>query len=176
MGATSANAVIPTITPGSSASVTIRSGALSLAIDPSTPARANISNGSRAVPIGVVRFTATNESVILNRIGFTLVTGVPQNIERLIITDGATTVGTANLIGRNGTSTLAIPVTIPLTVGKVLTVKADFARAGASLPGVIGDRIIVGVTSGINTQGVGLSSGSTLNATGSATFSEFIIN
>lgn len=179
IGGLSARAISAGITPTLGGTVTAVVGALSLANDTLlSPASQNVQNGTNDFRVGVIKFHATNEPIVINRIGFALLgTSSPQSVVRLTVTDNGVIVGTAVFAGnsRNATSTLFTPITVPQNGDKQLGVKVDFARVGPSLPGVLGDKIIIGVTSGINTQGTGTLSGNNILATGSATFNTFTI-
>ena len=60
----------------------------------------------------------------------------------------------------------------PKDADKDLTVKVDFAQIGTGFTGVQGDLIAIDAdTNGTNTQGTGVGSGSTIDATGSTAVS-----
>ena len=121
----------------------------------------------------MIRFHATNEGVNLNRVGLKLTNTASSSSADLVqvsIWNGATQVGTAVFTGSNtaATSTFATPVALPNNADLDLTVKVDFAQIGTGYTGVQGDLVAVDFNAAdtTGTQGTGVSSGITTNATG----------
>jgi len=177
-GATSGNTITATSAAGSTATITIGSAGLSVSTDASSPGYMVAAAGSTGSTIGAFRFTTTNEAVNLTRVGLQLsntASSTPSDLLVVKLFDGATQVGTATFVGSSNyaTSTLDSAVNIPANSDKTLTVKADFSAIGTGAAVTFsGHLVAVDVdVAGTNTQGVGASSGTTINATGSTTVS-----
>lgn len=177
-GVTSGSTVTPTgVATASSATMTIASGSLVVSTSPSSPSYAIAAAGSTGNTAAVVRFRATNEAVNLARLGLKLTNTASSSASDLVqvsIWDGATQVGTAVFTGTNtnATSTFPSAVVLPKDADKDLTVKVDFAQIGSGYTGVQGDLIAIDAdTNGTNTEGTGVGSGSTIDATGSTSVS-----
>ena len=175
-GVTSSNSITETVTAANGQVMTVKTGTLVASEDSTSPSYAIVQAGSAGVVNGVINFRASNEKVTLQRIGLQLTntaSSSASDIVQVTIWDGGTQVGSAVFVGSNtnATSTLSIPVEVPKDGDKDLTVKTDLAQIGTSKPGTQGALIAVDVdTNGTNTQGVG-ESGTTINATGSTSFS-----
>ena len=174
-GVTSGSSVvISTSFPvGPSALQTITTGTLVVSSSPSTPAYAIAAAGTTGNTVSVIRFHAANEGVNLSRLGLVLssASSSSSDLVQVSVWDGATQVGTAVFTGTSkyATSTFATPVSLPKDADKDLTIKVDFAQIGIGYTGVEGDLIKVDAdTNGTNTQGTGVSSGVTTNATGTS--------
>ncbi|MEI6346247.1 MAG: peptidoglycan-binding protein [bacterium] len=181
-GVTSSNSV----TVGGSASLgqyqTVGSAALVVAADASTPSYKLASAGSNGITVGVLKFTATNDAINLERVGLKLTNSAsssPSNLVSVTLFDGATAVGTAQFVGSNtvATSTLSSTVVVPKNSDKILTIKvnlADITNTGSGTgDGTEGAMIAVDNNASTDvggTRGTGVGSGSTINATGSTAF------
>jgi hypothetical protein len=184
-GVTSGNTL--TNTPGSTLTVisgngglmTTNKGSISVSLDPSSPIYRIVANGTTGATIGVFKFTSTNEAVNLSKISLRLSSDVassgPADIQQVTLWDGATQIGTATFTGTNrtATSTLTSIVTIPKDGHKEITIKGDIptlnSQAGIGTnvkPGAF-IQINLDQTDSTGTQGTGVDTGKTINATGS---------
>lgn len=175
-GVTSGSSVTATGGAATSAVQTVASGSLVTSTSPSSPSYALAAAGSTGVTAGVIRFRATNEGVNLSRIGLVLTSGASSDLVQVSIWDGATQVGTATFTGGStvATSTLSTVVVLPKDADKDLTVKVDLAQVGTGYTGTQGALIQVNnnaSTDTTGTQGTGVGSGLTVDATGSTTVS-----
>lgn len=174
-GVTSSNDVTETVTAANGQTMTIASGSLVVSTDSSSPSYGVVAAGSTGTTAGVLKFRATNEGVNLNRLGLKLTSGSASDLVSVSIWDGATQVGTAVFTGTSGyaTSTFATPVSLPKDADKTLTIKVDTAMVGTSQPGSQGSLIKVDFNGSdtTGTQGTGVGSGATINATGSTSVS-----
>jgi hypothetical protein len=176
-GVVSGSGVTATGAAATSAAQTIGTGSLVVTTSPSSPAYAIAAAGSTGNTAAVIRFRATNEGVNLSRLGLKISSTASSSASDLVqvsIWDGATQVGTAVFTGTNvnATSTFSSSVTLPKDTDKDLTVKVDLAQVGTSQPGTQGALIAIDAdTNGTNTQGTGISSGTTINATGTTAVS-----
>lgn len=178
-GVTSGSSVTATGSAATSQTQTIATGSLVTSLSPSAPSYMIAAAGSTGVTANVIRFRATNEAVNLSRIGLKLTNTASSSASDLVqvsIWDGATQVGTAVFTGSNtvATSTLSTTVLLPKDADKDLTVKIDFAQIGTGFTGVQGDLVAVDNNATVDstgTQGTGVSSGTTINATGSTAVS-----
>ncbi len=170
-GVTSSNNVTATGSTGAGQVMTVGTGSLVVSTDSSSPSYSVGAAGSTGTTVGVFKFRATNEAVNLSRLGLKLTSGSSSDLVQVTIWDGATQVGTATFTGGNSyaTSTFASAVALPKDTDKTLTVKADLAMVGTSQPGSQGSLIRVDFngSDSTGTQGTGVGSGNTINATGS---------
>lgn len=181
-GVTSSNSVTPTGTASLGQLQSVGSAALVVAADASTPSYKIASAGSNGVTVGVLKFTATNDAINLERVGLKLTNSAsssPSNLVSVTLFDGATAVGTAQFVGSNtvATSTLSSTVVVPKNSDKILTIKvnlADITNTGSGTgDGTEGALIAVDNNASTDvggTRGTGVGSGSTINATGSTAF------
>ncbi|MBI5003899.1 peptidoglycan-binding protein [Candidatus Kaiserbacteria bacterium] len=173
-GVASTQSITPTSSTGAAQTgntmTVTTSGALTVALDASSPSYAIAAGGSTGITLSSLRFTGTNEPMKIDRVALQL-TGVaatssPGNITQVTLWDGATQVGTAIFAGtRFATSTLSSSVIIPSNGYKILTVKGDLAGIGLSSAGTEGALIQVDYdgADSTGTRAVGQSSGSTIN-------------
>ena len=171
-GVTSSNSVTATGSTGPGGQImTVGAGSLVVSTDSSSPSYTVVASGSTGNTAGVFKFRATNEAVNLNRLGLRLTSGAASDLVQVSIWDGATQVGTAVFTGNStfATSTFATPVVLPKDTDKALTIKVDLAMVGTSQPGSQGSLIRVDFngSDSTGTQGTGVGSGNTINATGS---------
>ncbi len=170
-GVTSSNDVTETVSNSAGQTMTVASGSLIVSTDSSSPSYGVVAAGSTGTTVGVLKFRATNEAVNLNRIGLKLTSGSSADLVSVSIWDGGTQVGTAVFTGGStyATSTLNTSVVLPKDTDKTLTVKVDTSAVGTSQPGSQGSLIRVDFNGDdtTGTQGTGVGSGSTTNATGS---------
>jgi len=181
-GVTSSNSVTPSGTASLGQLQSVGSAALVVAADASTPSYKIASAGSNGVTVGVLKFTATNDAINLERVGLSLTNSAsssPSNLVSVTLFDGATAVGTAQFVGSNtvATSTLSSTVVVPKNSDKVLTIKvnlADITNTGSGTgDGTEGALIAVDNNASNDvggTRGTGVGSGSTINASGSTAF------
>ncbi|MFC1731274.1 peptidoglycan-binding protein [candidate division KSB1 bacterium] len=176
-GVTSSNSVVESVTASNGQLMTVAAVTLVASEDSVSPSYTIAAAGSTGVTNGVINFHAANEAVTLQRVGLTLTNTASSSSSDLVqvsLWDGSTQVGTAVFVGANtnATSTLTSTVSIPKDGDKDLTVKIDLAAIGTSQAGSQGALIAVDVnTNSTNTQGVGQDSGTTVNASGSTSFS-----
>ncbi len=168
-----------TITPTSSTAATqagntmtvASGGALTVALDSSSPSATLAAAGTSGVTLTALRFNGTNEDMKLDRIALQMSNGAasssPDNLTQVTIWDGATQVGTATFAGtRFATSTLSGNVIIPANGFKVLTVKGDLAGIGTGQATTTNGLVIEVDYDGSDSTGtraVGQQSGTTIN-------------
>jgi hypothetical protein len=171
-----------TVTSGS-----ITSGTLSVTTDPTSPAYNIVSAGSTGVVVGAYQFQATGEPITLSRVGLQLANTTPNlsspaDVEDVSLWNGSCELGTAIFAGTNTITALNIPssapsgcssgfATIPVNGMLTLTVKADLnpiVNGGSVLSGQLLsiNAHISTSNNNQNTQGVGVNSGTTYNASG----------
>lgn len=173
-GVTSGTTVVATGTATASATQTKAAGSLVVSLAPASPSYAIAAAGSTGNTASVIRFHAANEAVNLSRIALKLTStsASAADLVQVSIWDGATQVGTATFTGSNSvaTSTLSSTVVLPKDADKDLTVKVDLAQIGAGQTGTQGALIVVSINNAdsTGTEGTGVSSGSTVDATGTA--------
>lgn len=150
-------------------------GSLTFAKDSSSPSYALASAGASNVTLGVVKFTATDEAITLDRIALQLTAPAAStsvnDLTKVTLWDGATKVGEAIFTNtRFATSTLTGTFLIPKDTDKLLTIKGDLAAVGTSQVGTQGALILVDVDANdpTGTRGIGQSSGTTINHGASA--------
>ena len=168
-GLASGSLVTEVVVPSAGPTMTVASASLIVSEDPSSPSYKTVVAGSTGNVVSVFKFHASNEAITLQRIGLKLTEGLASDIKSVSIWRGSHLVGTAIFTGSNtnATSTLNTPVTISKDSDIAITVKVDLADADTSQPGPEGTLVVVDVdTNGMNTQGVGQESGTTVNASG----------
>jgi hypothetical protein len=152
-------------------------GTLSVTLDPSSPSYALGAGGTANVTLGVLKFSAINEDIRLDRVALQLsnstASSSASDLLSVGIYDGSTQVGTVVFSGsnRNATTTLTQTVIVPKDEDKILTLKGTLSTIGASQPGTQGALIQVDYDGNDvgGTRGIGMDSGSTINASGSDT-------
>lgn len=174
-GIQSSAAVVPTGSTGAGQTMTVAAaGTVVASTDASSPSYALGAASTQGVTLGVFKFRAANESVDLQRIGLKLTNTASSSAQDLIQVTlhnaSGAQIGTATFVGSNtnATSTLSSTLNLPKDTDVPVTVKGWLASVGTSEPGTTGHLIAVDVdTASTNTQGVGVQSGTTVNATGS---------
>jgi hypothetical protein len=170
-GVTSSNSITATGSTGAGQVMTVGSGSLVVSTDSSSPSASVAAAGSTGNTAAVFKFRATNEAVNLTRLALKLTSGSASDLIQVSVWDGATQVGTAVFTGGNtvATSTFNTPVSLPKDADKTLTVKVDLSQVGTSQPGTQGSVVKVDLNNNdtTGTQGTGVGSGNTINATGS---------
>ena len=152
-------------------------GTLSVSVDSSSPSYALAAAGTSGVTVGVVKLHASNENIMLSKLGLQLTNsgntkstgaGATTNsgvndLNQVYVYQGSTLVGTVTFTGTNvtATSTLLTPITLTKDTDVLLTIKSDIASISAGAAGGIGDVVKVDP---LNAQGSGASSGLTVNA------------
>lgn len=166
--------------------MTTSGGALTVALDSSSPSYTIAASNTTGNTVSVLRFHAATEDIALQTIALQMTgaSSTVSDVTRVTLWDGTTQIGEAtfgsgatNASGnRIATSTLTTNVIVPKDSDKVITVKVDLPTQGVSALGKPGALIQVdhaaasgGSTSG--TKGNGASSGQALYATGAATAS-----
>ena len=170
-GVSSGSTIYPTATANAGQTLTIAgAGTLAVAADSTSPSYTIAAAGTSNVTLGILRFTATNEDIRLDRVALELTdaSSSPADLTSVTLWDGATQVGSALFAGSSNyaTSTLTSTVTVPANGTKLITIKGSLAAVGTSQPGTQGDLIKVNydATDVDGTRGIGLSSGSTIDA------------
>ncbi|NUQ57219.1 MAG: peptidoglycan-binding protein [Candidatus Paceibacter sp.] len=146
-------------------------GTLTVEEDSSQPNYAAV-NANSSVEIGVIKFTAANEAINLRKLGLQLTNTASSSVSdltQLTLWDGSTQVGSLVLTGSTGTSTLTSDFIVPKDGSKLMKIKADLAAVGTALAGTQGAFIAVDYIGAGNAEGVGQSSGTTINSTSGAT-------
>ncbi len=173
-GITSSASVTPTGTGASQLGqlMTVGSSSLTVTKDASSPSYTVVSGGSTGVVVGVIKFTANNQAVNLQKVGLKLTntaSSSSSDLVRVTLWDGATQVGTA--VTFTGANTIAsstdLGLVLPKDSDKTLIVKADLAGIGTSESGTQGHLIAVDYQSA---QGTGSQSGTTIEGSGSTAF------
>jgi len=174
-GLTSSQSITPTSSTGAvqaGNTMTIATaGALTVALDASSPAYRVAAAGTTGVTLGALRFAATNEDMRIERVALQMsnsaASSSPDNLTQVTLWDGATQVGTALFAGtRYATSTLSSSVIIPANGSKTLTIKGDLAAIGVgqatSTSGILIEVDYDG-TDSTGTRAIGVASNSTVN-------------
>lgn len=138
---------------------------LNVTLDASSPAYKLVAAGTNDVVIGAYRLRASGESVMLQKIGLKLTNGVPGDLNKVTLYDGATKVGEVFFIfGSSASVTLLSNVLVPKDTDKVLTIKGDLSPIGTGETVTVSGHLVqVDFLSG---QGVGTTSGTVVNASG----------
>jgi hypothetical protein len=170
-GVTSSNSVTATGSTGTGQTMTIASGALVVSTDSSSPSYGVVAAGTSGNVAGVYKFRASNEAVNLNRLGLKLTSGSASDLVQVSVWYQGQQVGSAVFTGSSAyaTSTFASPIVLPKDTDATVTVKVDAASVGTSQPGSQGSLIKIDFngSDSTGTQGTGVGSGNTINATGS---------
>ncbi|MBI5645130.1 hypothetical protein HY970_03460 [Candidatus Kaiserbacteria bacterium] len=171
-GLSSGQSVSATITTGGNTMTIASAGALTVALDASSPSYAISPAGSSNVTLAVLRFNGTNEDMRLDRVALQLPTATasssPDYFSQVSLWDGATQVGTAIFAGsRFATSTLSSTVTIPANGFKVITVKGNLNSIGVGQATTTSyfAKVDYDNDDSTGTRAIGQSSGSTINRT-----------
>lgn len=169
-GLTSGQSLTPTATDSSGQKMTLSSaGTLAVELDSSSPSYSLAAANTTGNTLSVLKFTATNEPITLQKIALQLTNTASssrQDLAKVTLWDGATKIGEAVFTSsNNATSTLSTTIVIPKDGSKLVTVKGDFAAIGTSQPGTQGHLIAVDYdgTDPTGTRGIGANSGSTIN-------------
>lgn len=149
------------------------SGALSVTKDFSSPGY-QMAAANSTVTAGVLNFRAGNEAVNLRRIGLQLTptsssaSSSPINLTSVTLWDGNTQVGSTFFSGTNrtATTTLTQEVLVPANTDKDITIRITPAPIGTNQPGTEGALIKIDYNGDdpTATQGIGASSGTTINS------------
>lgn len=145
-------------------------GSFSASQDSSAPSYTIVGSSASAMATNVVvnqiKFRAEGEPVNLTKLGLKLTSGAPPDLVKVSVWDGATKIGDGIFTGINlqATTTLVTPLSLPMGVDKILTIKADFSAVGINQAGIAGDLIKIDY---LNAEGYGLNSGMTLYGIGS---------
>lgn len=179
-GLNTGTSVTETVTANTGPTMTIQTaGTLVVVADSSSPSvRFGVAGKTNQV-VSVLKLTSTNEAIKLQQIGLVLSTSTASTSDLALVTlwDGATQVGVVNFTEVTpaaggpivrATSTLSSDFIIPKDGAKLLTVKADLSFIGTSEAGTRGRLIEINYdgaagVSGGSTEGIGQSSGTTIN-------------
>jgi hypothetical protein len=171
-GATSNGTITGADATDSTVAVTIGAGTVSVATDAASPGYTIATAGSTGVTAGAYRLRATNENVMLTKLGVSLAasttasaassaSSTASDVTKVSIYDGTTKVGEAFFTGtaQTATSSLSTPVTLVMNTDKTLTVKVDLAVIGTGQPSTFSGHLIK--VDYVNGEGTGVGSGST---------------
>lgn len=170
--------VTETITASVGQVMTVASGSLAVSLDSSSPSYKMVPAGSTDVVVAAYKFRPTNEDVNLRRVGLKLTntaSSSSSDLVRVTLWVGSTQIGAATFTGANtnATSTNAsgtgdMSYVLPKDTDTVITVKADLASIGTNQPATSGHLIAIDVDANStgNTQGTGVGSGATIDASG----------
>ncbi|MBU3926019.1 peptidoglycan-binding protein [Patescibacteria group bacterium] len=174
-GVTSGSSLTPTATANMGQKMTLTAnGTLTVVLDSSSPSYAIAAANTAGNTLAVLKFHAENEAINLQRVALQLsntASNSPQDLTQVTLWDGATKVGSLVFTtDDNATSTLTSVVTIPKDGDKIITVKGDLSAIGTSQPGTQGHLVTVDYDGEdpTGTQGVGASSGATINHSSTA--------
>lgn len=147
---------------------------LNVSLDASSPAYALVAAGTKDVPLAAYRFTATGQSVTLQKVRLALASGptpqaVPADLEKVTLWNGTTKVGEGSFLGNSYGTVITLTQSVFIQAGTslVLTIKGDIALIGIAEPvSVSGHLVQVGVDTGFSdTTGQSLT-GTTVIAAG----------
>lgn len=159
-GVTSGNSVTGTATASNGGTMTVATGAFTVAVDSSSPSFGVVAAGATDINAGVIKLRASAEDVTLTKLGLVLTDGTVSDVVTVDIYDGSTKVGTAYFTsGTSATSTLTTAVTLAKDTDKTLTLKANLAGIGSSESGTPGSIVKVDP---LNAEGTGNGSGTTI--------------
>lgn len=170
--------VTESVTASTGQLMTVQSGSLAVSLDSSSPSYKMVPAGSTDVVVGAYKFRPSNEDVNLRRIGLKLTNSASSSssdLVRVTLWAGSTQIGAATFTGSNvnATSTNAsgtgdMSYVLPKDTDTIITVKADLAQIGTNQPATSGHlvKIDVDANSTGNTQGTGVGSGATIDASG----------
>lgn len=151
---------------------------LNVSLDASSPAYALVAAGTKDVPLAAYRFTATGQSVTLQKVRLALASGptpqaVPTDLEKVTLWNGTTKVGEGFFLGNSYGTVVTLTQSMYIQAGTslVLTIKGDIAPIGIAEPvSVSGHLVQVGVDTGFSdTTGQSLT-GTTVIAGGAPGF------
>lgn len=163
---------------GSGASMTgATTGSLTVSLDSSSPAYKLAAAGSQGVLAGVYKFSATSEDINVKRVALALTaaSSSPSDVTLVTLKNSAGTVlGTTLFTGSSdfATSTLTTDFVVPKNGDNRMYVYLDLANIGVGEASAVSGMLIKVDRDGddtTGTQGVGVASGTTINATGSTT-------
>ncbi|MFH0846416.1 MAG: peptidoglycan-binding domain-containing protein [Patescibacteria group bacterium] len=145
-------------------------GTLTVEIGNGSPSYKIAAAGTTDVELGVLKFTGTNEDILLKKLGLelTAASSSPSDLTRVTLWNGNTQVGTATFQGTDyATSTLTGTFLIPKGQSKDMIIKGDLALIGTDLVGTQGALLKVNYDGGdlLATYGVGAQSGTTIYST-----------
>lgn len=153
-----------------------KAGVLSVSADQSSPSYHIVAAGTSNTTLGVLKISATGESIDLNRIEFKMSDkkksgadlSQTSNIYKLTLWDDQNQVGEAVFVGMNKNTTMVVNslVVIPKDGYKILVIKADLAEIGQTFIGQQGSLIAVDY---VGAEGVGKQSGLTIKSKSRAT-------
>jgi hypothetical protein len=161
-GATSGNSITPTVTTGTSGTMTI--GVASVSVTVPTPITYQlVAGGTTGVTIGTFTLLPTSGNISLQNIGLKLNStyASPSDLNNGVVTiwNGSTQIGSVNFNGKPvtsgfyyATSTIS-GATIQQNVSTTLTLKADIASIGTGLSGTSGHEIRIALSDANGTSG-----------------------
>lgn len=178
VGKDTGTSVTEVITNGNGQAMTMRaSGSFTVALDPSSPSERYGIAGKSDVVSSIFKLTSQYEAIKLTKFGFNLssATASTSDVVKVSFWDGATKVGEAVFTSNNyrGTTTLTSDFIIPKDGDKILSTtveliaKTSIGRQNTT-GGDTGHLVVINwdATALIATEGIGQSSGTTLNTSG----------
>ncbi|MEK7075020.1 MAG: peptidoglycan-binding protein [Patescibacteria group bacterium] len=171
--------VTETITVNNGQTMTVRaSGSFTVAIDSSSPSERFGIAGKTDVASTIFKLTGTHEAIKLTKFGFSLASSTASTSDVLKVSfwDGATKVGEAVFTSGNfrATTTLTSDFIIPKDGDKILSTTVDLISKSSigkanTIGGDSGHLVIINwdASALVATEGIGQSSGTTLNSTAS---------
>ncbi len=165
-GVGSGTTITPTITSGSSGTMTVGTASFTVAVDNSSPAY-SVNAGGNTVTDTVVKLRASNDTVTLTRLGLALGAGTAAADVSLVhlFNAAGTEIGTVSFgTGETQATSTPLNLTLPANTDVRITVKVDLADVGVGQSGTSGDEVRVVP---LNAEGTSSSGTVTANATGS---------
>jgi hypothetical protein len=176
-----APAQLPNVTVAmNTMTVAVSGGSLAVSTDASAPSYTVVAGGTTGVTANVIKLRASNEAINLTKVGLALTnTASSTGADLVTVTlyagtniksssgvpiSTGTLLGTAVFLGNalTATSTLNTDVQISKDMDSTIIVKADIADIGTNQPGTDGHLVAINY---VNSQGVGVNSGSTIYGT-----------
>jgi hypothetical protein len=168
-GMATMSTIVPTVVATPGPMMTIAQGGSLFVSSGTSPALALAAGGNTSVVLGVYTLYAANESVNLSKIGFILTSGAGQDLTNLQLVIGGVSYQTGSFVGSSSSAVFSTAgVTLPAGAQTQILLRGDISAIGTAQPGTAGDLIQVNVDT-TKTNGVGVSSGSIITATGSTT-------
>ena len=189
-GVSTGQSITESLKTGNGATMTIvSSGTLTVTLDSSSPAETWYPAQTTGVVLGVFKFAGTNEDLAVTDLSLQLpntASSSPADITTLyLVDDNGSVLATKNspTFGGNYSTTnretFTFPTSgtgsfiVPKNESRKLTVKADLAKIGTGFPGTAGNLIAIATTTtSSHHKALGLSSGSSITISGSASASD----
>lgn len=164
--------------------ITLSTAALTIAVDDNSPTSKIILAGQNGVEIHKIKFTASNDALVLKKITLILTSASTSqwalaastaNFGTVYLYDGSTLLGSGSFNSSNGTVVITgFEVTLPQDTDKILTVKVNVNGQDTIVPlSVNGTRVYTSSTSDMevySSQGQLMDTGITLTAHASSSY------